>query len=551
MPKAAFRFTALQAADPVELGDFQPVARLGEGGMGQVFIAFSPGGQPAAVKVIRPEFARDAEFGRRFEREVRAAQKVRGAHLAPLLDADPHAEQPWLATGFVAGPTLRDLVTERGALPASQVLLLAWGIAHALADIHAAKVVHRDLKPGNIMLDETGPKVIDFGIVKSLTQSVTYSSHSTRVGTPLYMSPEQAMGRAVGAPSDIFALGSTLYFLATGHEAFGAENEWGVAHRIVADDPDLSAVRSAPLRDLLTACMAKEPGERPTAQQVLERCEQELGDALGPGCWMRIGGARAAIQERTAALRVLTRDDDDSASAATVPRPRDLPKTRVAEPDPAAPKKEAAPNKAAPKKKPAPKKEPATTPPGPEPEKPTRREVSSVVIEHLGKALGATCGLLVAASAPFMTETWTTKLNGQQVGQVTESFDWSHPWAATSSGIPGVSSDWAVVPVGIVGTIAAIVLMLVYLARLSPGDGSQGWSGMARFLIFAWACVLGLTGAFLIVMTLGVSVGDDNSAYEIRSVLEMGGWALLVANVIIVEAVVGTGRKLDRLARSR
>ncbi|MFH8383519.1 serine/threonine-protein kinase [Kitasatospora sp. NPDC018058] len=305
MSGAAFRFPQLQSHDPDSLGGFRLVARLGEGGMGQVFLAFSPGGQPAAMKVIREEFARDAEFGQRFAREVAAAQKVRGAHLAPLLDADPRARRPWLATMYVTGPSLRELVVGHGPLPAGQVMLLAWGIAHALADIHAVDVVHRDLKPGNIILDESGPKVIDFGIVKSLAQSVTYASSSTRIGTPLYMSPEQAVGRAVGAACDVFALGSTLYFLATGREAFAAENEWAVAHRVVADDPDVSAV-APPLRRLITACLRKDPGRRPTPAGVLESCEAELGDALGPGAWMGITSAREAIRQRTSALHTLT-----------------------------------------------------------------------------------------------------------------------------------------------------------------------------------------------------------------------------------------------------
>ncbi|MEU1630968.1 serine/threonine-protein kinase [Streptomyces sp. NPDC020096] len=245
-----------------------------------------------------------------------AAQKVRGAHLAPLLDADPRAERPWLATTYVAGPSLRDLVVEHGYLPTGQVILLAWGIAQALADIHAAKVVHRDLKPGNIILDESGPKVIDFGIVKSLAQSVTYSSHSTRIGTPLYMSPEQAAGHAVGAPSDVFALGSTLYFLASSREAFAAENEWAVAHRVVADTPDLSAI-DLPLRRLITACLHKDPDQRPTPVDVQTWCEKELGVALGPGAWMGITGAREAIQQHTSALRALTAPAPAPASGQT------------------------------------------------------------------------------------------------------------------------------------------------------------------------------------------------------------------------------------------
>ncbi|MFG2402569.1 serine/threonine-protein kinase [Streptomyces lydicus] len=513
MSTAAFRFPALHAQDPADLGDFRLVARLGEGGMGQVFLALSPGGQPAAVKMIRPEFARDPEFGQRFEREVRAAQRVLGAHLAPLLDADPRGEQPWLATAFVAGPTLRDLVTSQGPLPAPQVLLLAWGIAHALTDIHTARVVHRDLKPGNIMLDETGPKVIDFGIVKSMTQSVTYSSHSTRIGTPLYMSPEQAMGRAVGAPSDVFALGSTLYYLATGREAFGAENEWGVAHRIVADDPDLSSVTAGRLRELISACLAKQPGDRPTAPGVLARCEEELGDVHGPGAWMRIDGARTAIQERTGALRDLAPRDDPDAVVTTplgppVQRAADLPKTRPAEP------------------------------PSPVPPRRGTGKLGAVVAVHLIKLMLATAALIWATSLPIMTETWTSDSTGRQVAQVTESFDWHHPWAPYSSGLSDVHTDWMAVPIGVFGTLALIVCAAVYLLRLSPDPDYQTWARTAAAIAGIWTLFWSLVAACLIVMTLGMTFNDDNPAYNVRSVLEPGGWLLLLANFLAVQALL-------------
>ncbi|MFI7007380.1 serine/threonine protein kinase [Streptomyces sp. NPDC050145] len=407
----------------------------------------------------------------------------------------------------------------------------------------------RAVKPGNIMLDETGPKAIDFGIVKSLTQSVTYSSHSTRIGTPLYMSPEQAMGRTVGEPSDIFALGSTLYFLVTGQEAFGAENEWGVAHRIVADDPDLSAIRSAPLRDLLTACLDKEPGERPTGQQILELCERELGDELGPGAWMRVSGAREAIQERTAALRTLARHDDDPAAAVTVPRPRDVPKTRVAtelrlrdamkaraaDLEPPAP----APTKVA---------KPSVLSVPPEPKRPGR--TGGVVAVHLVKLALAAIVLFIATVNPIMTETWTSDSTGAQVSQVTGSFDWAHPWQSYASGIPGVTSDWAVVPVGVLGTAALIVCGLLHLLRLSSDSDYRAWSGAGVAGAVIWSIVLTLMGIFLILMTLGLTIDDDNPAYDIRSVLEPGGWLLLLANVVAVEAMWHTSNRLDALSKA-
>lgn len=413
--------------------------------MGQVFLALSPGGQPAAVKVIRNEFARDAEFGQRFAREVGAAQKVRGAHLAPLLDADPRAERPWLATTYVAGPPLRELVVEHGPLPTGQVMLLAWGIAHALADIHAAKVVHRDLKPGNIMLDESGPKVIDFGIVKSLAQSVTYSSHSTRIGTPLYMSPEQAAGRAVGAGSDVFALGSTLYFLATGREAFAAENEWAVAHRVVADTPDVS-VLAPPLRQLITVCLHKDPAQRPTPVRVQKWCEGELGEALGPGAWMGITGARAAIQERTSALRALTAPDRDAAGPVSSDQP--------GSPNVTAGNEGGKTPKIGPVASSSPASVPNTQNPSEQAPKPTAlATVRDVIATHVTEILLAAGALVWATFLPIMSETWKKESSGTQVAHVTEGFNWHHPWEPVHSGIPEVTTSWQAIPIWIIGTV--------------------------------------------------------------------------------------------------
>ncbi|MEU2873050.1 serine/threonine-protein kinase [Streptomyces olivoreticuli] len=529
----------MRAQDPDSLGDFRLVARLGEGGMGQVFLALSPGGQPAAVKVIRAEFTRDAEFGQRFAREVGAAQKVRGAHLAPLLDADPQAERPWLATMYVAGPSLRDLVVDHGPLPAAQVMLLAWGIAHALADIHTAKVVHRDLKPGNIMLDESGPKVIDFGIVKSLTQSVTYSSHSTRIGTPLYMSPEQAMGRTVGAPSDVFALGSTLYFLATGREAFAAENEWGVAHRVVADDPDLSVLAS-PLRRLITACLCKDPDQRPTPELVQEWCEEELGDALGPGAWMRITGARTAIQQRTSAFRALTSRDSDAAGSTLLGQPAPGPADRVDE---------------TPRTRRAVPSDPVDMPgtqnrPGPASKRTGAAVVGGgVIAAHLAEILLAAGALVWGSSLPITSETWTSKSSGSQVAHVTLFFHLHHPWTRVPSGIPKVDPDWQVPPIWVIGTAVSIVCAVLFLLLLAEGSGLRA-CGMTAYAVCALSiCFFAVLALLILVMTLGMTITDDNPAYKIRSVYMPGGWLLLLANVLIADALWRTWRRMSAAGR--
>ena len=271
--------------------------------MGRVFLAFTPGGQAVAIKVIKPDLARDSQFAERFAREVHTAQYVRGIHVAQLLDADAEAREPWLASAYVAGPSLYDLVSTSGPLMANDILVIATGIARALESIHNAGVVHRDLKPANIMLDEAGPKVIDFGIVKSLaTTSATHSS-ATRIGTLPYMSPEQALGRAVAPASDVFALGSTIYFLGTGQLAFDAENGVAMAYRIVNDEPDL-LVLDQRLRELVRSCLQKDPGKRPAPAQVIEACQAELGETP-PGAYMQISQATSAIRARTRALREL------------------------------------------------------------------------------------------------------------------------------------------------------------------------------------------------------------------------------------------------------
>ncbi|WP_328929047.1 serine/threonine protein kinase [Streptomyces sp. NBC_00190] len=541
MPRAAFQFPALQSDDPDSLGGFHLVARLGEGGMGQVFLALSPGGQPTAVKVIRHEFAGDGEFGQRFAREVGAAQKVRGAHLAPLLDADPQAERPWLATTYVAGPSLRDLVADHGPLPTEQVMLLAWGIAHALVDIHAANVVHRDLKPGNIMLDESGPKVIDFGIVKSLTQSVTYRSHSTRIGTPLYMSPEQASGRPVGAASDVFALGSTLYFLAAGREAFAAENEWAVAHRVVADDPDVSLF-TPPLRQLIGACLHKDPDQRPAPLRVLEWCEEELGNALGPGAWMGITGARAAIQARTSALRALTVTDSEAADTALRDQP-DSPHMTGGNEGGGTP--ETGPVAAsAPAALPGTQKLPQQVPnPIGTP------SVGEVIGTHVAEILLAAGALLWASFKPIFSETWKKEPSGTQMAHVLERFNWQHPWEAIPSGIPGVTTSWQAIPMGIIGTAAGLALAVLFLLRLADDQDLKKCGLVAGVICAGWITIVTLLGLWVLAMTLGLEPSDDaNPGYTIRSVLLPGGWLLLLANGLIADALRRTQGYLARRA---
>ncbi|WP_214405053.1 serine/threonine-protein kinase [Pseudonocardia lacus] len=257
----------LQPDDPEWLGRFRLEARLGVGGMGRVYLGRTPEGRRAAVKVIRDDLAGDTGFRHRFRREVSAALSVAGLFTARVLDADPQADQPWLATEFVDGPSLADAVATTGPMPPARVLALAHGLAEALGAIHAAGLVHRDLKPANVLLSPTGPKVIDFGIAWS-AGGTQLTGTGQMVGTPEYMAPEQISGTGTGGPpTDVFALGSTLVFAATGHSPFAADQPAAALFRIVQGEPDLSGVPGS-LLDLVRACLDKDPGRRPTAQRI-------------------------------------------------------------------------------------------------------------------------------------------------------------------------------------------------------------------------------------------------------------------------------------------
>ena len=241
----------LAADDPQEVGGYRLHARLGAGGMGQVFLGFSPAGRAVAVKVIHRQFARDPEFVRRFRREVEAARVVSGAFTAPVVAAGPGDDPPWLATVFVPGPSLAEVIAHTGPLPEPAVWRLAGGLIEALQAVHACGLVHRDLKPANVLLAADGPRLIDFGISRALEGSAM-SMTSLIVGTPAFMSPEQAEGRPVGPASDVFALGSVIAFAATGSAPFGAgpSSPIIVAYRVVHAQPDLSHV-PVPLTNLV------------------------------------------------------------------------------------------------------------------------------------------------------------------------------------------------------------------------------------------------------------------------------------------------------------
>jgi outer membrane protein assembly factor BamB len=256
----------LGAGDPRVIGEFRLHFQLGAGGMGRVYLASSPGGRAVAVKVIHARLARDPAFLSRFRREVAAAQAVNGAYAAPVIAAGPDDDPPWLATAYVAGPSLADAVAETGPLPTDAVLRLAAGLAEALRAIHGAGLVHRDLKPANVLLADDGPRVIDFGIARAQEGTVLTSPGSV-LGTPAFMSPEQAQGQPTGPASDIFSLGSVVYFAATGAVPFGSETPAIMIYQIVHTEPDLDRLPPG-VRDLAAACLAKDPAVRPAPAEL-------------------------------------------------------------------------------------------------------------------------------------------------------------------------------------------------------------------------------------------------------------------------------------------
>ncbi|MER6322584.1 serine/threonine-protein kinase [Streptomyces coelicoflavus] len=260
-------YVPLQTGDPERVGPYRIVGRLGSGGMGRVYLAGSPGGRAAAVKVVHEELAEDPAFRRRFGREVAAAQRVSGPFTAPVVAADPDADLPWLATAYVPGVALGTAVAAHGVWPERSVRALGAGLAEALDAIHRADVVHRDLKPSNVLLAPDGPRVIDFGISVA-ADDTKLTTTGVMVGSPGYLPPEQLVGREVGPPGDVFALGALLAYAATGTGPFGGGPAHGVNYRVVHEEPDLERVPGG-LAEVVARCLAKDPRQRPGVPELV------------------------------------------------------------------------------------------------------------------------------------------------------------------------------------------------------------------------------------------------------------------------------------------
>jgi len=258
----------LEAGDPGQVGGYRLHGRLGAGGMGQVYLGSTPGGRLVAVKVIRGEVTEDPDYRRRFAREVQAARSVGGFHTAHVVDADPDADPPWMVTAFVAGPSLYAMIQENGPLTVPEATALGAALAEGLIAIHRCGLVHRDLKPGNIIMAADGPRIIDFGIARPAGAS-TLTERGTLVGTYSFMSPEQFRADLLTPSSDVFALGCVLVFAATGRAPFDGETAYQVMYRVLESAPDLGEVAAGPFRAVVEQCLAKEPERRPFLASVL------------------------------------------------------------------------------------------------------------------------------------------------------------------------------------------------------------------------------------------------------------------------------------------
>ncbi|MFF3140740.1 protein kinase, partial [Streptomyces sp. NPDC057927] len=318
----------LGAGEPQQIGAYRLLARLGAGGMGRVYLARSDRGRTVAVKLVREELAAQEEFRARFRQEVLAARRVGGLWTAPVLDADTEAAVPWVATGYVAGPSLQTVVGhDHGALPERSVRILAAGLAHALKDIHAAGLIHRDLKPSNVLVTIDGPRVIDFGIARAL-ETVTdggLTRTGALVGSPGFMAPEQVRGDRVTPACDVFCLGSVLSYAATGALPFGAANSGvhAMMFRIAQEDPDLDGVPEG-LADLVRHCLRKDPVARPGLDEILERigAEDTVVEGRSRDPWLP---SALVAQLGRHAVRLL-----DTENPAERPAPAPAPSTRQA-----------------------------------------------------------------------------------------------------------------------------------------------------------------------------------------------------------------------------
>ncbi|MFF1478735.1 protein kinase [Streptomyces sp. NPDC058301] len=319
----------LEAGEPRTIGAYRLLGRLGAGGMGRVYLGRSAGGRTVAVKVVHPHFALDEQFRARFRHEVEAARRVGGAWTAPVLDADPEAAVPWVATGYVAGPSLTQAVAAHGPLPEHAVRALGAGLAEALAAVHALGLVHRDVKPSNVLLTLDGPRLIDFGIARATDGTASLTATGVSIGSPGYMSPEQILGKGVTGAADVFSLGAVLTYAATGEPPFAGDSSAALLYKVVHEEPELDARLGGELRAAVDACLAKTATARPAPAELARRLAPSGAAALVAAGWLP--GALVAEVSRSA-VRLLDLE-------AETPEVREVPGAGRREPERAEPER--------------------------------------------------------------------------------------------------------------------------------------------------------------------------------------------------------------------
>ncbi|MFJ9814131.1 protein kinase [Streptomyces sp. NPDC101151] len=304
----------LGADEPAAVGPYRLLGRLGSGGMGRVYLGRSAGGRTVAVKIVHPHFALDEEFRARFRREVDAARRVGGAWTAPVLDADPEAAVPWVATAYAAGPSLAAAVAEGGALPPHTVRALGAGLAEALTAVHDLGLVHRDVKPSNVLLTLDGPLLIDFGIARATDGTASLTSTGVSVGSPGYMSPEQILGKGVTGAADVFSLGAVLAYAATGRPPFPGDSSAALLYKVVHEEPELGDL-TGEVRDAAAVCLAKDPAARPSPAGLARRLAPEGAARMITGGWLP---GPLVEQVSRSAVRLLNLETVDAAPSGPV-----------------------------------------------------------------------------------------------------------------------------------------------------------------------------------------------------------------------------------------
>jgi predicted Ser/Thr protein kinase len=315
MPKPA----PLLPGDPRRLGAYELVGRIGHGGQGTVFMGRLPSGGPVAVKLLRAEWTREPVARARFAREVAAASKVAPFCTARIIDSRLDGDEPFVVSEYIDGPSLHDVVTKDGPLSGFALDRLAIGTATALSAIHQAGVIHRDFKPGNVLMGPDGPRVIDFGIARSMDTTTTVTSQL--FGTPGYMAPEVVRGHPAGPPADVFAWASTITFAATGEPPFHAPNVAAIVHQLTSGEPDLGTL-AEPLRGIVAGCLVKEPGPRPTAADLILRLQQLSGQA-GAARQVATGWAGSGVPTRAPERGVQALGMGGHAGVMSPPRPQE------------------------------------------------------------------------------------------------------------------------------------------------------------------------------------------------------------------------------------